>query len=492
MGSLIRGNIDRMHLPIRIPTFLRGLGLLPILAVTVVAAPLLPVPIQSVRWHGMQGIAVEVGGVFLLMAALCRPWPPSFFVPPPLRQISLLCLHGLLLWALVSCLRDPSPFAVQSLLTLGFEVLAADVVAAQVTDQRRLTFLVYAVLLAAALVCGLGLIGLGSAAAALASGPLHDHQLFGAFMTLPLLLSLALSFGGGTQSQRLAGQAALLLCLTGVWEAQDRAAWLGLAASLLVFAGLFVWTRQGAKPLVRTATLVPVLLVLAAALGAALLSPNRDQVVARLQSVARAPDSRHDSRLWREQVWAGTRRMIAEKPLWGWGVGAFPVLHQPWTGTGHRAGEVYADGPSIEDEAHNSYLQLWAELGGIGLALWLAALGALGTGGARALARYPARSLPQWVLIGGLSAVAGQMMDALANPAWQFGQVALPLWLVLGLTAALTCPAETAHRHARRSALVPARLVPARLGQAALAAGTGAALLWLIWRTAFALPVPSL
>ncbi len=482
-------------MPFRLPIFLRGLGRMPILATTVVLAPLLPVPMDSAHWHGMQTLGVEVGGVVLLLAVLCRPWPKPFGLPPPLKQVSVLCLHGLLLWALVSCLRAPNPFAVQSLLMLGFGVLAVNVIAVQTTDHRRMAFLVYALLLAAVLVCGLGLIGLGGAAGALAAGPLHDHQLFGAFMILPLLLSLALSFGGSTPSQRLAGQTSLLLCLTGAWEAQDRSAWLGLAASLLVFAVLAVWvkprsvTEQFASGR-RAAVFVPALLVAAAALGVIWLSPDRDKALARLESVAQAPASRFDSRVWREQVWAGTRQMIAQKPLWGWGIGSFPVTHQPFTGTGQRAGEVYVDGPHIDDEAHNSYLQLWAEMGGVGLALWLAALGAFLVGGVRALIRYPARSPAQWVLVGCLSAIVGQMVDAFANPAWQFGQVALPLWLMLGLTAALTRPSETAHRH--RSAAYSALPLPARLGQAALAAGVGVALLWLIDRTAFALPAPHL
>lgn len=481
---------------LRLPVFLRGLGMLPILAVTVVLAPLLPVPRESVRWHGMQTLGIEIGGVVLLMALVCRPWPKSFgfswFGGPPLRQVSLLCLHGLLLWALVSCLRDPNPFAVQSLLMLGFGVLAADVIAAQVTDQRRMVFLTYALLLSAVLVCGLGLVGMGGDAAALASGPLHDHQLFGAFMILPLLLSLALSFGGGTPAQRLAGQASLLLCLAGAWEAQDRSAWLGLAASLLVFAVLAVWVKPRSVMELfasgrRAAVFVPALLVLIAALGVIWLSPDRDKALARLESVAQAPASRFDSRVWREQVWTGTRRMIAEKPLWGWGIGSFPIMHQPFTGTGQRAGEVYAGGPDIDGEAHNSYLQLWAEMGGVGLVLWMAALGAFLAGGVRALMRYPARSPAQWVLIGCLSAIIGQMTDAVANPAWQFGEVALPLWLVLGLTAALTHPSEAAHKHRHLSISLSVRL-----GQAALAAGVGAGLLWLINRTAFALPAPHL
>jgi len=179
--------------------------------------------------------------------------------------------------------------------------------------------------------------------------------------------------------------------------------------------------------------------------------------------------------------------MIAEKPLLGWGTGSFPAMHQPFTHTGHRADEVYTKGPSIEDEAHNSYLQLWAELGIVGLALWLAALVSFLIAGIRALKRYPARSLPQWALIGCLSALTGQMVDALANPAWQFANVALPLWIILGLIAALTCPVEAAEkrRHGPRT-------VPVQIGQAVLAAGVGGGLLWVIYQTAFALPAPHL
>ncbi len=487
------------RLPARLPTLLRGFGLLPILAAIFVFAPLFPAPPGSVRWHGTPTVAMEVGATLLLMVLLCRPWPGAdFVIAPSLRQVSLLCMHLLFVWALVSCLRAPNPFAVQGLLTLGFGVLTADVVAAQVTDQRRMTFFVFALLGAGVLVCGFSLAALGRTEP-LAFGSLHDHQLFGAFLAIPLLLSLALSFGGGSQAQRLAGQAALLLCLAGLWESQARSAWLGVAAALLVFAALSAF--MAGRKAIRPGVIVPVLLVLAAMLGVVLLLP-RDKVLARVQSYSGGAGSARDSLRWREAVWAGTRRMIREKPLWGWGIGSFPATHQPWTGTGHRPGEVYADGPSIEDEAHNSYLQTWAELGGAGLVLWTGALGAFLIAGVRALPRYPARSPAQWVLVGCLSAIAGQMVDACANPAWQFGPVLLPLWGVLGLTAALTRPGEAGHRQPRRLVSVPVVSVPAvsaaavsaaaRFGQALLAAGVGAGLLWLIFSTAFALPAPHL
>jgi len=486
--SHIHGKMTSMSLLVRLPIFLRGLGLLPILAVTLAAAQLIPVPLSNIRWHGIQALAVEVGGTVLLATLLCRPWPKSFPLPV-LRQASLACLHVILVWTAVSCLRDPNPFAVQSLLTLGFGVLTADVTAAQITDQRRLLFVICAVLLAAVLVCISGLIALGSSILSNMTGSLHDHQLFGAFLTIPLLLSLALSFGAGIQWQRVAGEAVLLVCLAGLWESQNRSAWLGLVVSLVVFAVLaaVVARSRVQAPRVRAGAFIPAILLLVAVLGVVGLSPDRDTVFARIQSAGSAGGNAHDSLHWRKGVWAGTRQMIAEKPLLGWGTGSFPAVHQPFTHTGHRADEVYTKGPSIEDEAHNSYLQLWAELGVVGLALWLAALVSFLIAGIRALKRYPARSLPQWALIGCLSALTGQMVDALANPAWQFANVALPLWIILGLIAALTCPVEAAEkrRHGPKT-------VPVQIGQAVLAAGVGGGLLWVIYQTAFALPAPHL
>ena len=199
--------------------------------------------------------------------------------------------------------------------------------------------------------------------------------------------------------------------------------------------------------------------------------------------------------------------MIAQRPLGGWGVGSFAVRHEPFTRTGHSARVVSEQGPSIEDEAHDSYLQVWADLGIAGLLLWLGAFFSLLWVGIQSVRRWQRGSLEQWLLVGGLAAVTGQMTDALANPAWQFGNVALPLWIVFGLTSVLSAapvklpdaslPDASAPAHAplRRSLAVRSlavRSLAVQGAQVALAVSLGLGMLWLIWRTAFALPAPHL
>jgi hypothetical protein len=89
-------------------------------------------------------------------------------------------------------------------------------------------------------------------------------------------------------------------------------------------------------------------------------------------------------------------------------------------------------GPTLAEEAHNEYVQLTAEMGVFGLALYLWVLGAYFVAGYRALRERPPgfRAL---VLMGCLAGVAGQTVDALSNPAWRFADVSLLLWLTMGL-----------------------------------------------------------
>jgi O-antigen ligase len=474
-------------------SWLRPLGLLPILALTALIAPFVPAPPGSVHWHGAQTVCTEVGAVVLLMALLCYPWRFSSLTAFGLnRCLPLVFLSLLFLWGLVSCLLSPTPFAVQGLLLLGVGVLVAVSTAAQANSTSRVLLAAASVVLPAVLVALSGFAQIGNGKT-LAVGVLQDHQLFGAFLLISIPLCLAVSLAPGPLTQRLTGQVALLICAAGLWESQNRSAWLGTLASLGIFAGLFFFAasrspaqaRRSGKNTSQKDTLVPALLGIVAVTGFVLISPNQDMLFARMRSTEPAIHSSDDSLRWRKTVWFGTRRMIVEKPFVGWGVGSYPVQHEPWTRTGHSAEVVWEQGPSIEDEAHNSYLQIWAELGIVGLLLWLGAFFSLIGSGMQNVSRLKHGSLEQWLLIGGVSAVAGQMADALANPAWQFGNILLPLWIIFGLTAALSAPSRAAQ-------VPPTRPLFWRIAQCSFAAALALWLLSLVWRTAFALPAPHL
>ena len=488
-----------MRLPTRL-TLLRGLGLLPILAVILMAAQFMPVPLNSIQWHGLQTLTVEIGVVFLITLLLVRRWSRtsvrnwfSYVQHPP-----LFCLSVLLIWGAFSCITaSDRTFALQGLLQLFTGVFIVLFTALQVQTQDRLTFILNTMIATALLVALSSFASYGEGGAQVATGVLHDHMLFGAFLMLLLPICLAVSVSPLSLNNRLFAQAAFVSCLAALLVAQTRSAWIGEIISLIVFC-LLAWScRPAERPhsalwngdLNRAKqSITPVVLVLVSILIFFWLLPDRDVLFVRAHTltttVAQGKDA---STQWRLSAWSGAEKMIRERPLQGWGIGCYARSQFAFTQIGRTAEQVSSQGPTILDETHNSYLQLWAEIGVVGLVLWLAALGLFLAGGVRALKRYPARSPAQWALAGCLSAIVGQMADAFANPAWQFANIALPLWIVLGLTAALSRPAETVPKQGRHTVSTPTRL-----GQTALAAGVGTSLLWLIWRTAFALPAPHL
>jgi len=141
---------------------------------------------------------------------------------------------------------------------------------------------------------------------------------------------------------------------------------------------------------------------------------------------------------WRKVQWGGTSKMIRERPLWGFGIGTYPLERARFVPGALPADAVRRLGPTLAEQAHNEYLQIAAEMGFVGLALHLWVLGAFFVFGLRAL-RGREQGYRKLVLMGAIAAMAGQTIDALSNPAWRFADVSLMFWLMMGLGMASAC-----------------------------------------------------
>jgi len=134
-------------------------------------------------------------------------------------------------------------------------------------------------------------------------------------------------------------------------------------------------------------------------------------------------------------MWNKALRMARDRPVVGWGVGTFPVRQARYYHRDVPMGpetEVLHRGGSLSDSAHNSYLQVLAEMGYPGLVLYLLVpLAFFGTALGAAPRLRP--GFRQSVLLGSMAAVVGQMVSALSNPAWEYVECSMFLWLVLGL-----------------------------------------------------------
>jgi hypothetical protein len=207
----------------------------------------------------------------------------------------------------------------------------------------------------------------------------------------------------GRQRKRWLAAAAGLASITGCFLTLERGVWL---AAILASVAAALATRAGRR------WLLPGFLVATIVLGGALaLSSTLSNSASE-----RAGDQRS---IWdRENQIAAGSRMLAAKPLLGFGWNRFPAdsrdyYRQQFTYplTGYVPGIAIGE-PQTPQPLHSAYLSYAVELGLIGALLWLAALlWAIGEG---VFARGPAELRP-WKL--GLIAVAVFVLAVIAvNP----------------------------------------------------------------------------
>lgn len=199
--------------------------------------------------------------------------------------------------------------------------------------------------------------------------------------------------------------AAALLALAGLWTTQTRAAFAGLAAVLGLWAALALEGRRRAA-------------ALAALCAAAALA---GLVVFR-------------GRAWTHGlIWHDTLALWQAHPWLGCGLGRFHIEFPAFASPALRA--LWPEEKVIVNFAHNEYLQVLAETGVVGFALWAGILG-----GWFGLARdwVGTKDLPHRALLGGLLGAAGALLaQNLASPDIRFGVSSFMVFWALGAAAAL-------------------------------------------------------
>ena len=477
---------------------------LTLVALLAVCVPLIPAPVSNRNWHGLRTGSFEAGASLLLILLLARFWTKGHrknwaeaLSTPPLRFLMAFFCWG----CLSAALAPAKPFAMQGLLQVGAGALVAVTIAAEVRARPQCDFLLNALTAATLLISLSGFALYGQGAGDLAVGLYHDHMLYGAVFTILLPLMLGISLSSAPAAHRLPGAAALLCGLLALGLAETRSSWIGVAVAGTVFGVLSLWTRASAARAYprpgnkqwRQAVL-PAIVFAGGLVYFLMVMTQSGHIVARLQTLTTTGVQGKESlTVWRFQAWRGARNMILQRPLLGFGIGCYPRYQFAFTGMGHNGPVMQEQGPTIFDEAHNSYLQTAVETGLPGLFLWLGVLLSMFIHGVQVLRRLTPGGLRQCTLIGCLSALAGQAIDAIANPGWQFGEVSLFLWILLGLTVALSLgePAVTT-KDSPDLKTDPLLFVALQTCKIVLALAVGAGLLWIIFNTMAVLPAPTL
>lgn len=416
-----------------------------------VLVPLCAAPMD----HAMTGIATLAFETCAIAAFMLLVWRSNLSLKREqlltfLRTGANLPVLLLLALATVSCLVSPhKAFSIQEWLKLMCGVLIYFVAAYQFRQSKHLSMLADVVVfvgLAMAL-GGLGQYQLNAEERARAI--FGDPQPLGSFLMFLLPIVAVLAIGDKNPKRQIAAQITLVLMAGCLMLTQGRSAWMGGMAGLLT-VGALAWkisSQKGGTSLPLAARkhhfVLPAALIVITIGFFLVMNSQNHSVTDRAATLTQlSSDNSWQTRL--HQHWGGALAMIKSKPLTGWGIGLFPVYQHAYTGQGI---EIVEGGyrVSLAEQAHNFYLQTAAELGLPGLILMLAVLGSFLVTAIRQVGKMDA-GIRQTLLLGCIAAVVGFSIDAISSPSWQFGQLSMFFWLMLGIGTGCMRPREKRNR----------------------------------------------
>ncbi|MHC2995214.1 MAG: O-antigen ligase family protein [Candidatus Atribacteria bacterium] len=261
---------------------------------------------------------------------------------------------------------------------------------------------------------------------------------FAGYLILPLSLTISLFFASKNRNRKILFLIGILATGTTLILTFTRSFYLALAISSIFMFLLFLVSRG--KKFIKENEKIFIFLLIVIILAVSLFiiptplnKPGTaiSQIKGRV-SITQLINVFSSGR--RIAIWKFTGMMIKDRPILGSGIGTFKYNTLRYQAKFFEQGDnrfIYPYG--FADKAHNEYLQLWAELGTIGLAIFLWLIIAYFNYGIRYLKREKDEQ-KQGIMIGLMGAVMAFLIDSFIwFPLHLAANVSL-LWLFIGLT----------------------------------------------------------
>jgi O-Antigen ligase len=342
------------------------------------------------------------------------------FLPRDAPTVTV-ALVGLLVWALASAIwAEDSGTTISTAARLAQLVALVFITYSAVRRPRDLLVLVVAVVVGAVITSGYALAN-GTLRAGRLTGGLFNPNNLAANLVVAAILAMFLF----ALVRRASLRVALLMCSAvfgaAFVQTQSRSGLIAVAvaASVAIAVAGPLRARVGAVVLVVAAIALSYYVVAA--------PPQLKQRVASIAAGGQASPLREDT-------WQIALRMSRDHPLNGVGLGNFPLAEAGYLAGTLNVQEV-ASLRRYELVAHNTYLEFLAELGLVGLALFVMVV-ATTLGGA--LATVLSDQSPQRRVLAG--AMVAATMALLASQIFNSGQYSKQFWLLLGMTLAASVP----------------------------------------------------
>jgi len=278
---------------------------------------------------------------------------------------------------------------------------------------------------------------------------------FAGYIILPLSLAIPLFFVSKNRNRKILLLIGILTMGTTLIVTFTRSSYLALGVSLLFMFLLFLLSR-GKNFLKENKKLFMILLIVIILVVSIFIIPNPlnkpgtaiSQIKGRI-SIPQLTNTFSSGR--RIAIWKFTWMMIKDYPILGSGIGTYKYNTFRYQAKFFEQGDnrsIYPYG--FADKTHNEYLQLWVELGTIGLAIFLWLLITYFIYGIRYLKREKDKQR-QGIMIGLMGAVVAFLVDCFFWFPLHLSSNLSLFWLFMGLTMVMGLEKNVGSRSADKS-----------------------------------------
>ncbi len=261
---------------------------------------------------------------------------------------------------------------------------------------------------------------------------------FAGYVIIPLSLAIPLFFVSKNRNRKILLLIGILAMGITLIVTFTRSSYLALGVSLLFMFLLFLLSRGKSfiKENKKLFIFLLIVIILAVSLFIVPTPLNKpgtaiSQIKGRISTSQLTNDFSSSRRV---TIWKCTWMMIKDHPILGSGIGTYKYNTLRYQAEFFEQGDnrsIYPYG--FADKAHNEYLQLWAELGTIGLAIFLWLIIAYFIYGIRYLKREK-NEQKQGIMIGLMGAVLALLVDCFFWFPLHLSSNLSLFWLFIGLT----------------------------------------------------------
>jgi len=268
---------------------------------------------------------------------------------------------------------------------------------------------------------------------------------FAEYLIVPLPLAVSLFFVRRNKFKKILLLIGILTMGASLTVTITRSSYLGFGVSLIFMFFLYL-ARRGKNFIKENKKIFIIILAIIILITFLFALPNPlnkpGTVISKIKGRISVVQLTQGSSIKRRiAIWKFTALMIKDHPLLGSGLGTFKYNSLNYQAKFFDQGEnrhLYPYG--FADEAHNEYLQLWAELGIIGLGIFIWLIISYFSYGLKLLKkiRDDGSGYKQGIIIGLMGAVVAVLVDGIFGYPLHLPATIVLFWLALGVTVVVT------------------------------------------------------